>query len=51
MKPRSKTSNTNINCCWAVVILGEGDDAFDRGISLEDGDSILNGGDDGERLG
>lgn len=34
-----------------VVILGEGDNAFDGGISLEDGDSFLDGGDDGEGLG
>lgn len=34
-----------------VVILGEGDDAFDGGVSLEDGDGFLGSGEDGERPG
>lgn len=31
--------------------MGEGDDAFDGGGALEDGDGLLGGGDDGEGLG
>lgn len=34
-----------------IIILGERDNAFDDGISLENRDGFLGSGDDGERLG
>lgn len=34
-----------------IVILSQRYDAFDAGVSLEDGDSFLRGGEDGEGFG
>lgn len=33
-----------------VIVLSQSDDAFDFGSALEDGDRVLGGGDDVERL-
>lgn len=42
----SQSSYFDIHSCWTFVILSEGNDAFDTGGALEDGDGFLDGGND-----
>jgi hypothetical protein len=51
MKSRSKSSDTDVDSGWSVVLLRERDDALDLGCALEDGDGLLGGVGEDERPG